>query len=45
MKKLSKEKKNKLKELGLHYCKYYKNIVRYNAPTCKKCPYCTYPKT
>ena len=40
----SEERRQKLKEVGLHYCKNYENIVRYNKPACGKCRHATYPK-
>jgi hypothetical protein len=36
---LSNEKLKKLKKIGLHYCKHYMNIVKYNPIFCDKCPY------
>ena len=38
------EHKQRLKEVGLHYCKLYENVVRYNKPACSKCRHATYPK-
>jgi hypothetical protein len=38
------ERREKLRQIGLHYCKHYDNIVRFNAPACGKCGYATYPK-
>jgi hypothetical protein len=43
MRKLTEEKKRALKSMGLHYCRYYRNIVRFNPDFCGKCRYCTYP--
>jgi hypothetical protein len=44
MQALSEERRHKLKGVGLHYCKYYNNIVRFNEPACGHCPHCTYPR-
>ena len=44
MEPISEERRNKLKEIGLHYCRHYENVVRYNKPACGKCAYATYPK-
>jgi len=44
MQALSDERRNRLKEVGLHYCRYYCNIVRFNKPACGKCVHCTYPR-
>jgi hypothetical protein len=44
MQALSEEKKLKLKGMGLHYCRHYNNVVRFNEPACGKCVYCTYPR-
>ncbi|MCB2173345.1 hypothetical protein KQH65_11455 [archaeon] len=41
---ISEERQQKLKAIGLHYCLWYKNIVRYNKPACSKCVHSTYPK-
>jgi hypothetical protein len=41
----SEEQKQRLKEIGLHYCMNYKNIVIYNEPACGKCSYATYPSS
>lgn len=38
---LTEKKRKRLKNLGLHYCKYYKNIVRYNDKFCRECPHNT----
>jgi hypothetical protein len=44
MEPISEERQKKLKEIGLHYCRYYDNVVRYNKPACGKCIHATYPK-
>lgn len=36
---LPSEKIIKLKKIGLHYCKHYKNIVKYNPEFCDECIY------
>ncbi len=41
---LTEERRQKLKMVGLHYCKLYENVVRYNAPACSKCEHSTYPR-
>jgi hypothetical protein len=43
MRELTEEKKRMLKSMGLHYCKYYNNIVRFNPSFCGKCRHCTRP--
>jgi hypothetical protein len=40
---LTEEKKRMLKNMGLHYCRHYDNVVRFNAPLCGKCRHKTYP--
>jgi hypothetical protein len=30
---------NYVPRYGLHYCKYYQNIVKFNPEFCGKCPY------
>jgi len=37
------ERRSRLKEVGLHFCRYYNNVVRFNKPACGTCPHCTYP--
>jgi hypothetical protein len=39
----SEERRHRLKEVGLHFCRYYNNVVRFNKPACGVCPHCTYP--
>ncbi len=41
---LTDERREKMRQVGLHYCKHYENIVRYNAPACSKCEHATYPR-
>jgi len=43
MRELTEEKKRMLKSIGLHYCRHYENVVRFNAPMCGKCRHCTRP--
>jgi len=38
------EKLRRLKAVGLHYCRHYENVVRYNPPSCGSCPYATWGK-
>lgn len=35
----SDEKQRKLRQMGLHYCSYYKNLVRWNHDFCSRCPH------
>jgi len=44
MEELSQDKRQRLKSIGLHFCNYYENIVRYNKKFCAECPHCTYPR-
>lgn len=41
---LTEERRERLRQVGLHYCKHYENVVRYNAPACGKCRHATYQK-
>jgi len=43
MRPVSEERRHRLKEVGLHFCRYYNNVVRFNAPACGTCPHRTYP--
>lgn len=43
MRELTEEKKRMFKSIGLHYCRHYDNVVRFNAPLCGKCRHRTYP--
>ncbi len=43
MRELTEEKKQALKSMGLHYCRHYDNIVRFNPTFCGKCRHCTRP--
>jgi len=43
MRELTEEKKQMLKSIGLHYCRHYDNVVRFNAHFCGKCRHRTYP--
>jgi len=44
MQALSEERRLKLKAVGLHYCRHYNNVVRYNEHLCGNCRHCTYPR-
>ena len=33
------EKTRKLPSLGLHFCRYYENLVRFDQEFCGKCPH------
>jgi hypothetical protein len=35
----STEKTRRLISSGLHFCRHYKNLVRYNPEFCGKCPH------
>jgi hypothetical protein len=41
---LTEERRERFRQVGLHYCKHYENVVRYNAPACGKCRHATYQK-
>ncbi len=43
MQELTEEKKQMLKSIGLHYCRHYDNVVRFDPPFCGKCRHRTYP--
>jgi hypothetical protein len=40
----SEERRLRLSQIGLHYCRYYKNVVRFNEPSCGRCVHSTYPR-
>ncbi len=31
--------KEKIRNTGLHFCKHYNNVVRFNPQLCGKCPH------
>jgi len=33
------EKRERLRQEGLHYCSHYRNLVRWNPEFCGKCPH------
>jgi len=33
------EKRDRLNRIGLHFCRRYRNLVRYNPEFCEKCPF------
>jgi hypothetical protein len=33
------EEKRRVKQVGLHYCRQYGNLVRFNPKFCGSCPY------
>ena len=35
----SRERQKRVASIGLHFCSYYKNLVRYNAEFCARCPF------
>jgi len=35
----SRDRQKRLVGVGLHFCKRYKNLVRYNAEFCARCPF------
>lgn len=36
---MGKDERTRLKSMGLHYCSYYQNIVKWNPEFCGSCPY------
>ena len=32
------ERARRLIKVGLHFCKHYNNVVKYNPELCEKCP-------
>lgn len=43
MREPTEERKQVLRSMGLHYCRHYDNIVRFNPGFCGKCRHCTRP--
>jgi hypothetical protein len=33
------EEKRRVRQVGLHYCRHYRNLVRFNPNFCGPCPY------
>jgi hypothetical protein len=33
---------NSNRHVGLHFCRNYQNVVRYNPELCGKCPFCSF---